>query len=218
MRVLITAGGTREAIDGVRFVTNASTGKTGAFLADFFAESGGDVTLLRASSALPATDTSVKTDTFVSVADLDRACREILGAEEFTLVIHAAAVSDFVVSGVTVDGSFYPAPLSGKLDSAKKLSVELTPGPKILPKLKTYSKNPNLVLVGFKLTDGATDSGVQTAVKRVLSGGADFVVHNEVKDVAGQTDRRASLWDAAGRVQIAPDEAALARLLLRAGG
>ena len=109
---------------------------------------------------------------------------------------------------------FHPAPLAGKLDSAKKLSVELTPGPKILPKLKGYSRNPNVKLIGFKLTDGAMDSEVKAAVERVLASGADLVVHNDVRDAAGRTDRRATLWDASGIVGIAENEAALARLLI----
>lgn len=214
MKVLITAGGTREAIDGVRFVTNASSGATGAFLADAFAGVGWQVVLLRAEGAVSARHPAVETRTFASVADLDRECATLLGACDFDRIVHAAAVSDFVVSGVTVDGIFHPAPLTGKLDSAKKLSVELTPGPKILPKLKGYSRNPRVKLVGFKLTDGASESEVEVAVRKVLASGADRVVHNDVKDAAGKTDRRATLWNANGIVAVAEDNAALARLLI----
>ena len=214
MRILITSGGTREAIDGVRFVTNASSGATGAYLADAFAGAGWQVVLLRAESAVSANHPAVETRTFVSVADLDRACATVLSESGFDRIVHAAAVSDFVVSGVTADGVFHPAPLTGKLDSAKTLSVALTPGPKILPKLKGYSQNPDVRLVGFKLTDGASNVAVEAAVRKVLTSGADIVVHNDVKDAAGKTDRRATLWTAEGAFAVAKDNASLARQLI----
>ena len=105
MRVLITSGGTREPIDGVRSITNFSSGTTGAALADAFADAGWDVTLLRARDARRPNRTDRITEaTFATVAELDAACHDLLGAQRYDAVVHAAAVSDFVVGAVVVDG------------------------------------------------------------------------------------------------------------------
>lgn len=200
MNVLITSGGTREPIDGVRVIANSSTGATGAALADAFWHAGFTVTLLRARhSATP--ECPVQERFFVTVVDLDTACHELLSREHFDLVIHAAAVSDFVMESVTVDGVRHLAPFTGKLRSASKLSLDLVPGKKILPELKGYSRNPSLKLVGFKLTDGASDEEIRQAITKVLAAGADLVVQND-QQTMHQT--RATLWDHSGPGELLP--------------
>lgn len=197
MNVLITAGGTREPIDGVRFITNMSSGKTGVAIGEVFENAGHTVTLLRAEK---------------SVAELDAACREALSSASFDLIIHSAAISDFVVEAVVVNGVRYPAPITGKLSSASKLSIDLAPGKKILPELKGYSQNPNVRLVGFKLTDGATESEIKTAVEKVLASGADLVVQNDLKTMR---HTRATLWTTDGPQEACPTLSDLCSALLR---
>jgi phosphopantothenoylcysteine synthetase/decarboxylase len=197
MRVLITAGGTREPIDGVRYLTNLSSGKTGVAIGEALEAAGHDVTLIRAET---------------SVAALDSACREALSSESFDLVIHSAAVSDFVVEAVAVDGIRFPAPIAGKLSSQKGLTIELVPGKKILPHLKGYSKNPNLRLVGFKLTNGASEAEIAAAVQKVLASGADLVVQNDLQTMSSV---RARLWDASGIIETCPTLADLCACLVR---
>ncbi|WP_395145760.1 phosphopantothenoylcysteine decarboxylase [Armatimonas sp.] len=201
MRVLITSGGTREPIDGVRVIANSSTGATGAALADAFCKAGFTVTLLRAQHST-GPNLTVTEQFFVTVADLDSACFELLSTQHFDLVVHAAAVSDFVVESVMRDGVRHAAPLTGKLSSASKLSVELVPGKKILPELKGYSRNPNLRLIGFKLTDGASPEEIRHAVEKVLASGADLVVQNDQQTMK---TIRAVLWDAQGPGEPLPD-------------
>ena len=192
----MTAGGTREPIDGVRVLANASTGETGRAIADAFFQEGCAVTLLRADS---------------TVHDLDAACFRLLSTEHFDLMIHAAAVSDFVVESVTVGGVRHATPLTGKLPSSSKLTLELVPGKKILPELKGYSRNPSLRLVGFKLTDGASEAEIREAVGNVLAAGADRVVHNDQQTMA---KTRAVLWDVNGPGAPLPDLAALCDALV----
>lgn len=211
MKILVTAGGTREPIDGVRVIANNSTGKTGARLADAFYRSGWETTLLRAESAARPS-TPVEEDTFVTVDDLDQACQRLLASACFDLVVHAAAVSDFVVEAIVVEGQRFPAPFQGKLGSAQALGLELVPGKKILPQLKSYSRNPGLRLVGFKLTEGASQSEVQAAVAKVLAAGADLVVHNDLHTI---TTLRATLWSSQGPQEEARDEEALTAALMR---
>nr|WP_309695725.1 phosphopantothenoylcysteine decarboxylase [Armatimonas sp.] len=210
MRVLITSGGTREPIDGVRVIANSSTGATGAALAAAFCKAGFTVTLLRARHSV-APNLTVTEQFFVTVSDLDSACQELLGSQDFDLMIHAAAVSDFVLQAVTVDGVRHAAPLTGKLSSTHRLSIELMPGKKILPELKGYSRNPNVRLVGFKLTEGASEAEIREAVAKVLAAGADLVVHNDQQTME---TTRAVLWDAHGPGEPIPDLSTLSTHLI----
>ena len=70
LRLLITSGATREPIDDVRFVTNVSTGGTGAALARAFAQRGHQVTLLRGQGAVAVDDGSCEMESFGSAEDL----------------------------------------------------------------------------------------------------------------------------------------------------
>jgi phosphopantothenoylcysteine synthetase/decarboxylase len=215
-RVVVTSGGTREAIDGVRHITNFSSGTTGAALADAFAAAGWHVTLVRARDAVRPSDPGVAQVPFASVADLDAACRDQLRDHDVDAVVHAAAVSDFVVDAVVVDGVRHPAPLVGKLDSARSLSVELVPSPKVLPRLRGYSRNPGVVIVGFKLTNGATADEAAAAVRKQLdTGGVDVVVHNDLTEMDHATNRHVTtLHGRHGVIGRATSNAELAARLL----
>ena len=103
MKILITGGGCREAIDNVRCVTNTSTGKTSAIIADYFSRQGCQVTVLTAASAIKPQEKCI-IRSFVSGADLGQLLEEELTTHEYQLVIHAAAVSDFIPETVIMDG------------------------------------------------------------------------------------------------------------------
>lgn len=195
-KVLVTSGGTREPIDGVRVMTNSSTGGTGAYIADTFVRNGAHVVLLRAEGAVKPIEARVLQRTFLTASDLDALCQQVLESEEIDLIVHAAAVGDFVVESLEIDGVRHPAPLTKKLPSTSALSLHLRPGKKILPHLKDYSRNRQVQLVGFKLTDGASADEAQRAVQDVLVAGADWVVHN---DLSTMRQQRATVWSKSGR-------------------
>ena len=179
LRVLVTGGGTAEPIDGVRVLTNTSTGATAALLADHFARSGHEVTLLRARTACGA-EAGCREETFGTFAELDAALARLLGAEEFDAVIHAAAVSDFSVDAVLIDGVAQP-PGAAKLGSESAPTLRLRRNPKLLDSLRARSRNRALRIVAFKLTHGATVAQTQEAVAALFGrGGVDFVVHNDL--------------------------------------
>ncbi len=214
LKVLITSGGTREPIDGVRVITNSSTGGTGALIADVFAKRGTDVFLVRAEGAVKPVEPSIKQQTFCTATDLDSICQQILSSRDIDLIIHAAAVSDFVVESVEIDGVSHAAPITAKLPSSTELSIRLRPGKKILPHLKSYSRHRSVRLVGFKLTDGATQADAQRAIQSVFASGADWVVHNDLRTI---DTRRASVWSAKGEVVECASLDHLARHLLLLG-
>jgi phosphopantothenoylcysteine synthetase/decarboxylase len=214
LKVLITSGGTREPIDGVRVITNSSTGGTGALIADVFAKRGAEVFLVRAEGAVKPVEPSIKQQTFCTSSDLDSICQQILSSRDIDLIIHAAAVSDFVVESVEIDGVSHAAPISTKLSSSAALSVHLRPGKKILPHLKNYSRNRSVRLVGFKLTNGATQADAQRAIQAVFASGADWVVHNDLRTI---DTHRANVWSANGEVAECASLEHLARHLLLLG-
>ncbi len=198
LKILVTAGGTEEPIDSVRVLTNLSSGKTGAALADVFARHGADVTLLRSYRAAEPAWKSIRQRTFRTVDDLDALLREELATSPHDAVIHLAAVSDFRLASAKQAG--HPADPSGliKLDSDVPLELSLVPGPKLLPQLKawaTASPTPP-VIVGFKLTDALDpDNAANPARAMIRSDAVDAVVHNarDAIDASG-TEHRSHLY------------------------
>lgn len=177
MRILVTSGGTAEPLDAVRVLTNTSTGRTGALLAQHLDLCGHDVVLLRAASAVPAPG-GIREITFGSYADLDARLSELLGGEDFDAVIHAAAVSDFTVGAVLVGGA--AADGRGKLPSGGDVTLTLRPQAKLIDQLRGRSRNPRLLVVGFKLTGGDDPAAALRAVRAMLQrGSSDLVVHND---------------------------------------
>lgn len=217
LRVLVTAGGTEEPIDGVRAITNFSTGRTGALIADRFAEAGHDVTLLRARRAAAPESEAVRTETFSNFSDLEAGLRRLLGGERFDAVIHAAAVSDYSVAEIAVDGAPVAASSSAKIDSGRDVRLHLRPNPRLVDRLREWSANPALRVVAFKLTRGAEAAAARAAVETLFSHArADAVVHNDLAALDPASGRfPATIWRADGTAIRAESREALAAQLER---
>jgi len=186
-RILVTAGGTREPIDSVRFIGNFSTGRTAAALADELAAAGHDVTWLGAADArVPERD--MRIERYGSFSDLEQQLRGLLGRHRFDVVVHAAAVSDFSVAGIeTETGAALDRAEAGKLPSDEGLLLHLKRNPKLLGSLKDWSSNPRLKVIGFKLTDTPDDQQRLEAVrKQFASAAVDAVVHNDLAEMSAQ--------------------------------
>jgi phosphopantothenoylcysteine decarboxylase/phosphopantothenate--cysteine ligase len=198
LRVLVTSGGTSEPVDGVRVLTNTSTGGTGALVAGYFRERGHDVLLLRSRTARSAA--GVREKTFFTFADLDAALTRELGEAEFDVVIHAAAVGDFSVHAIAVDGQIHP-PGAGKLSSDVAPTLHLRRNPKLLDTLRRRSRNPAVRVVAFKLTQGAGPEQIRAAILPMFaSGAADLVVHNDLAARAREGAFPAEIWHAEGKI------------------
>lgn len=178
LRVLVTSGGTVEPIDGVRVLTNTSTGRTGALITAHLRRCGHEVVLLRARGAVRP-ETPGAEESFYTFSDLAGALERRLKTERFDAIIHAAAVSDFRVEGVTTGGGMQPA-AAGKLASGSSPLLRLLPNPKLVDRLRGLSAEP-LRVVAFKLTRGADAPAARAAVQDLFShSGADLVVHNDL--------------------------------------
>ena len=185
MNILLTAGATREPIDSVRFLSNISSGSTGAALAERLAGAGHRVSLLHGESAArPAAASGVNCTAFGSTEQLGEKLRTALATGGFDAVIHAAAVSDYRPATVSAE----------KLSSdADGMIIQLVPTPKLLPQLRGWSPRPVRV-IGFKLTTGAGAAERESAVGKLFArGGVDAVVQNDTAELneagAGRTFR-----------------------------
>ncbi len=184
LRVLVTSGGTAEPIDGVRMLTNASTGRTGAGIAEHMRRRGHDVVLLRARSSAPC-PAGCREETFSTFSELDAALTRILSTEHIDAVVHAAAVSDFGVGEVEVGGEARE-PGAGKLDSDSAPILRLKPHPKLVDSLRARSLNDSVRIVAFKLTYGEDRDHAIPAARALLErSGADLVVQNDLAERRG---------------------------------
>jgi phosphopantothenoylcysteine decarboxylase / phosphopantothenate---cysteine ligase len=161
--VLISAGGTREPLDAVRFVGNRSSGRMGVALAEEAGRRGAEVTLLAANLAVPVPPgvTVVETPT---AADLER---EALARKDADVVVMAAAVADY-----------RPASQSDeKRPKSESWSVELVPTPDVLSAIGA-DRRTGQVIVGFAADHG--DRGLARAREKRLAKNADLFVFNDV--------------------------------------
>ncbi len=182
-KILITSGGTKEQIDDVRVISNVSTGKTGAAIADFFAEKKHQVTFVHSKdSHLPKAN--CQKVAYTSFNDLNETLQTLLSTESYDVVIHLAAVSDFYPASLEADNLNYELPLQRKLNSqSDTVTISFKKHFKIVDRIRAYSTNKEMLLVAFKLTTKALESERIDAVKRLLdSSNSDLVVANDFSD------------------------------------
>jgi len=163
-RVLVTAGGTREPLDSVRFLGNRSSGRMGVALAGEAMRRGADVTLLAANLAVqpPAGIDVVETPTAADMA------REAIAHGDADLVLMAAAVADYRPAESRPDK---------RPKDAEPWHVELEPTTDILRELGRRPANGRL-LVGFAADAG--EHGLGRARRKLADKGADLIVYNDV--------------------------------------
>jgi phosphopantothenoylcysteine decarboxylase/phosphopantothenate--cysteine ligase len=161
--VLITAGGTREALDPVRFLGNRSSGKMGYALAEAAQSRGAKVILISAPSALypPAHCELVK----VTTADEMRAA-VLRRMPEATLVIKSAAVADYRPSMVA----------DQKLKRTGPMTIEFLPTEDILAEV-VRQRRPGQLIVGFA---AETENSLENGRAKLLRKGVDAIVVNDV--------------------------------------
>lgn len=165
-KILITAGATQEQIDSVRYITNKSSGKMGAALADVCFEHGAEVLLVRAANAVTSRN-HINEKTFTTAEDLEKILKE--NVESYNVVFHAAAVGDFQVEKQH----------EGKIGSDTNVTLALTKAPKILNEIKKLA--PKTTVVGFKAEYGLSEEKlIATAKKRLSESGADAIIANDV--------------------------------------
>lgn len=160
IKVLVTAGATREYIDSIRFISNPSSGKQGVAIAEEAALMGADVTLLLSSSS--AERTYVRTERFETAEEL----KEKLLNTDYDILFMAAAVGDFK-----------PVKhINGKIRRQGKINIELEATPDILKEIAERKKDDQII-VAFA---AETEDFVQRGKQKLLEKGADFIFVNPV--------------------------------------
>ena len=187
MKLLITAGGCKEPIDHVRHIANFSTGKTGLFLTHFFLEKSHEVTLLISSDVyIPShIREHAHIEKFTTFKDIKESLTSLLSYHHFDSVIHLTAVSDYFVSDILIEGvSLKNQKIPQKITSSKEVTLKLKPNPKLLPQLKSFSKNKDIFVIGFKLTDTDDIKEEKAQIKEILlNKNIDGLVHNRFHEV-----------------------------------
>ncbi len=176
LRVLITAGGTREPIDSVRYIGNSSSGRMGFALAQVAQSRGAEVTLVAANVALP-TPAGVERRDVGSAAELEQSCNEVFPACDVLLM--AAAVADFTPA----------TPEEGKIkkERRERLELDLRPTADVLRGLSAQRREGQ-TLVGFAAEHGAY--AVQSARGKLTAKGLDALVVNDIsrRDIGFDSD------------------------------
>jgi phosphopantothenoylcysteine decarboxylase/phosphopantothenate--cysteine ligase len=165
--VLVTAGGTREPIDAVRFVGNRSSGRMGWALADAAAARGARVTVVAANVALPRRP-GIEYVEVSTAAELGAACAERFPAADILLM--AAAVADYRPAAARADKI-------KKTDAGETLALVLERTEDVLAGL-TAQRRPDQLLVGFAAETG--EHALAYAREKLERKGLDAVVVNDV--------------------------------------
>ena len=170
-KILITAGGTKEKIDPVRFITNASSGKMGLALADAAHQMGAEVTLISTFNA----KRNYKNIVTETASDMEKVVKENLQAQD--CVIMAAAVSDYRVKNYSEQKI--------KKGSEEELTLELVKNPDILKSISALNERP--LVVGFC---AESENLIENAKKKITNKGCDLLIANDIsrKDIGFNSD------------------------------
>ncbi len=168
LKILVTAGPTREPIDPVRFISNYSSGKMGYAIAEYARDLGGDVKLISGPVKLPLPEGVLFRDVETSAEMLDEVLNSIA---DFDIFISAAAISDYKPSNSLakkhkgIDGN---------------LTIELVRGEDILKRAKI--KNKNIYAVGFS---AETENIEENAKIKLINKNIDMIIANEANHQKG---------------------------------
>lgn len=192
LSIVITAGGTKEPIDGARCITNISTGRTAASIANVFIKYKWDVTFLSShDSKLPSG--TFKHIRFTNIYDLEEKLNTLISENKFNALIHNAAVSDYVP--INVD-------LNKKINSSEdKIFLEMKRSPKLIDSLLSKSKNRKIQLVAFKLTVNLDNTQKKKKVDQLIAhSNADLVVQNDISDRFENEQTHFNVYDKNGNI------------------
>lgn len=206
--VVVSAGGTREYLDPVRFLGNRSSGLQGYALARTAASRGAEVTLIAANVTLPD-PAGVKVIRVETTAELQE--QVVTACRSADAVVMAAAPADFRPT------SFTEAKIK-KADDGSAPAIALTQNPDILAGLTADRPNPGIVVVGFAAETGDANGTVMDHARAKLARkGCDLLVVNDVGGgkVFGAEDNEAVVLGADGSSTSVPrgSKSALAQVI-----
>ena len=192
MKILVTSGGTSEAIDRVRSITNHSTGHLGLVITEALIKAGHEVCLITTSQAIkPASHPNLKIIEIKNTLDLLEEMRNLV--KDYQVLIHSMAVSDYTPVYMTsideVQSSQDLSKFLTKQNTETKISSKeeaqilfLKKNPKIISLVKEW--NPKIHLIGFKLlVDVTKDHLIDVARESLNNNRADIIVANDLTQI-----------------------------------
>jgi len=207
-RILVTSGPTRAPLDAVRFLTNKSTGRLGALIAEAAVQAGADVVFVYGRGSDTPAVRGGKQDHLRllpvdTVNDLITVFKRELPTG-YDAVVHAMAVLDFAPAEVREEKTNSDLP---------EWIVRLTPTPKAARLVKTLA--PKTYFIGFKLEVGkGRDELLEIARAWAVRNGAELVVANDLRDIEHGTHIGYLVGTNGGVVGVAEGKEAIARALI----
>ena len=192
MKILVTSGGTSEAMDRVRSITNHSTGRLGLVITEALIKAGHEVCLITTSQAVkPASHPNLKIIEIKNTLDLLEEMRSLV--KDYQVLIHSMAVSDYTPVYMTsldeVQASQDLSEFLTKQNTESKISSKedaqilfLKKNPKIISLVKEW--NPKIHLIGFKLlVDVTKDHLIDVARESLKKNQADIIIANDLTQI-----------------------------------
>jgi phosphopantothenate-cysteine ligase len=212
-KIIITSGGTSEAIDNVRKITNSSTGKLGATIANVIINKKDEEIekiyyICSKTSIKPTANNKIKIIEIVSANDLKNVMENLLTTEQIDCVIHGMAVSDYTVDYVTTSNCLTKSikNIIDNLNDIEKMNDGMRNNTSIIdnnnkisssesdliiklkptPKIISLIKelSPKSYLVGFKLLDNVSeDELIKVATNIMVKNKCNLVVANDLTNI-----------------------------------
>lgn len=221
MKILVTSGGTSEAIDSVRSITNNSTGHLGKIITETLLAAGHEVCLITTKRALkPEAHPNLSIREINNTKDLLLEMQERV--KDYQVLIHSMAVSDYtpvymtgfeeVQSSSNLEEFLSKQNHQAKISSTDEVQVLfLKKTPKIISLVKEW--NPAIHLIGFKLlVDVTEDHLVDIARKSLIKNQADLIIANDLTQISAKQHR--AIFVEKNQLQAVQTKKEIAELLL----
>ena len=217
MKILVTSGGTSEAIDRVRSITNHSTGRLGKVITETLLKAGHQVCLITTRQALkPELHPNLTMIEIQNTSDLLQEMKRIV--PDYQVLIHSMAVSDYspvymtgldqVQASQDLSEFLHKKNMETKISSKDEVQVLfLKKNPKIISLVKEW--NPSIHLIGFKLlVDVTKEHLIQIARESLEKNQADIIVANDLTQINAEQHiaylvEKASFQTASSKQEIA---------------
>ena len=221
MKILVTSGGTSEAIDSVRSITNHSTGRLGKIITETLLAAGHEVCLITTKRAMkPEAHPNLIIREINNTNDLLLEMQERV--QDYQVLIHSMAVSDYTPVYMTgleeVQASSNLEEFLSKQNHQAKISSSdevqvlfLKKTPKIISLVKEW--NPAIHLIGFKLlVDVSENHLIDTARNSLINNQADLIIANDQTQIS--TDKHRAIFVEKNQLQSVNTKEEIAELLL----
>lgn len=192
MKILVTSGGTSEAIDRVRSITNHSTGRLGKVITETLLKAGHQVCLITTRQAIkPELHPNLTMIEIKNTSDLLQEMKRIV--PDYQVLIHSMAVSDYspvymtgldqVQASQDLSEFLHKKNMETKISSKDEVQVLfLKKNPKIISLVKEW--NPSIHLIGFKLlVDVTKEHLIQIARESLEKNQADLIIANDLTQI-----------------------------------